>query len=367
MKLYHKVLWGFFLFFAGLLTVYSYTLVDLNLTLFNDPLMLMARDQLIQLGYFHRDTASYIFLILTICALFFHWKLTKHYKSFSFWQIITPLLFVGVLSYPLLSHDLFNYMFDAKILTFYHANPYVMKALDYPMDPWIRFMHWIHRSYPYGPTYLPLTLIPSFISMGKFVLGLYLFKAMSTAFYLISALLLYKMNKKWGIFFATNPLMIYEGLINAHNDLIGVALAVIGIYILFKKKNIWSRAFFLVSGGIKYITLPFLLVVRDKKHILNKVSFAAVVSLILYLSFTQEVQPWYFLALLPFIVYFEDLIYKLSIFFAGLIFSYFPYVRFGEWDAVWKIQMKHNIIFVFAGLNLLYVLGLLAKKKFLSK
>ena len=57
-------------------------------------------------------------------------------------------------SYVAFSYDLFNYIFDAKIITFYHQNPYFHKALDYPGDPMLSFMRWTHRVYPYGPIWL---------------------------------------------------------------------------------------------------------------------------------------------------------------------------------------------------------------------
>ncbi len=258
-------------------------------------------------------------------------------------------------------------MFDAKILTFYHQNPYLMKALDFPTDPWLRFMHWTHRSYPYGPSFLPITLIPSFLSFGKFVLGFYLFKATSTFFYLLGTWSLSKLNRKWAVFFATNPLIIFEGLVNGHNDLIAVGLALAGIYLLMSKKGIRSRLLLLLSGGIKYITLPLLLLSPNKKSIFNKISFGLIVGLLSYLSITQEVQPWYFLALLPFVVYFEDIVVRLNLFFAGLLFSYFPYIRFGGWDMAWKVDLKHQIIIAFLVLNAIYFLLKLPRKKFFKR
>lgn len=367
MKLYHK--WFFVLFscFVAFLILYSYALIDLNLTLFNDDLWLLVRDRLVQIGYYQRKLSSYIFLATVAILFFFHWNFVKEYKSISWKKVIIPLVFLGTLSYPLLSHDFFNYMFDAKIITFYHQNPYIMKALDFPQDPWLRFMHWTHRTYPYGPTFLPLTLIPSFLSFGKFAVGFYLFKATNVFFYLLGFWSLLKQNKKWAIFFATHPLIVYEGLINGHNDLIAVSLVFIGIYFLQKKKNILSRVFFLLSGGIKYITLPFLFLMRDKRNIFNKVTFGFIAALLLYLSLGQEVQPWYFLAVLPFIVYFEEMVNKLALLFAGLLFSYFPYVRFGEWDAVWKINLKHQIILSFFVLNVVYLLLKRSSIKFFKR
>ena len=367
MKLYHKWIYVLFCLFVAVLTAYSYTLIDLNLTLFNDDLFLLVRSQLIQLGYYQRELSSYIFLFLISAGFYFHWYYTKNYKNISLKKILFPLLILGVLSYPLLTHDFFNYMFDAKILTFYHQNPYLMKALDFPTDPWLRFMHWTHRSYPYGPSFLPITLIPSFLSFGKFVLGFYLFKATSTFFYLLGTWSLSKLNRKWAVFFATNPLIIFEGLVNGHNDLIAVGLALAGIYLLMSKKGIRSRLLLLLSGGIKYITLPLLLLSPNKKSIFNKISFGLIVGLLSYLSITQEVQPWYFLALLPFVVYFEDIVVRLNLFFAGLLFSYFPYIRFGGWDMAWKVDLKHQIIIAFLVLNAIYFLLKLPRKKFFKR
>ncbi len=367
MKLYHKWIYPLFCVFVAVLGVYSYVLIDLNLTLFNDELWLLARNSLVQIGYFQRELSSYIFLVLILAAFFFHLYLTKHFKKYSVKQIVIPLIFLGILSYPLLTHDFFNYMFDAKILTFYHQNPYVAKALDFPSDPWIRFMHWTHRSYPYGPTFLPISLVPSFFSFGKFILAFYLFKAVSTFFYAAGVWSLAKLNKRWAMFFATNPLVLYEGLINGHNDLIAVGLACIGIYFLVKKKEILSRIFLLLSGGIKYITLPLVILFKEKKSAVNKISLGLIIVLLGYLSVSQEIQPWYFLALLPFIAYFEDFIENINLFFAGLLFSYFPYIRFGEWDAVWKVNLKHQIVIAFLVLNVGYFLLKLSKKKFLRR
>ncbi|MFS8160257.1 MAG: hypothetical protein ACMG6E_08635, partial [Candidatus Roizmanbacteria bacterium] len=101
----------------------------------------------------------------------------------------------SIVMYPLLSKDFFNYLFDAKILTFYHQNPYLHKALDYPLDPWLRFMNWTHRVYPYGPAFLPITLIPSFLSFGKLIINFALFKALFALAYIHSTYLLTKMDR----------------------------------------------------------------------------------------------------------------------------------------------------------------------------
>ncbi len=260
-------------------------------------------------------------------------------------------------------------MFDARILTFYKQNPYLHKALDFPWDPWLRFMRWTHRNYPYGPTFLPITFVPSWLGFGKFFITYFLFKAMFLSFYLWAVYSLNKMNKAWAVFFATNPLIIFEGLVTPHNDLIALSLGIVGIYLLGKNK-VAPRVFFLLSIGIKYSTLPLILLVKNRKSFLNKIALLLLVGILIYLSLWQEIQPWYFLGLFALLPIYQKFIPRLSIFFAGLLFSYYPYIRFGEWSEKGQVILKHQIILAFFALNIVYYFFLLfreARKKFLTR
>ncbi len=271
--------------------------------------------------------------------------------------LITSLILL--LSYPFLSHDLFNYMFDAKILTFYGENPYLKKALDFPTDPWTRFMHWTHRTYPYGPIFLGLTLVPSFLSFGKFLPAYVLFKILFMIFYLLSVWSLNKVNKRLAVTFATHPLIIIEGLLNAHNDLIGIGIALIGFYYLTREKpnELLSRILFLLSAGIKYMTLPIIIISKNKSK-MRWFSLSLAIAILAWLTFKSEIQPWYFLTLFIFLPAFEGIIDRTNIFLMGLLFSYYPYIRLGGWDSEDKIIMKHNIILFFTSLNVAYFLYL---------
>jgi hypothetical protein len=243
-------------------------------------------------------------------------------------------------------------MFDAKILTFYGKNPYFFRALDFPTDHWGRFMHWTHRVYPYGPTFLPITLIPSFLSGGKFILSLLFFKMTFVSFYLAAVWAINKVDKSKALIIATHPLIIIEGLITPHNDLIAMSLGLIGIYLLFNKKNIWSRILFIISGLIKYTTLPILILSKKNKW-LNLLSFIGILSLLVYLSFFKEIQPWYFLTLFIFVPIYPQLLAKIDFFILGLLCSYYPYIMFGGWDKQYKVGLKHQIIIYFSLANLL--------------
>lgn len=341
----------YFLYFIAifLFSIYSYSLVDLNLTLFNNNLWNSFRGFIIQIGYFNRGLSTTIFLSGVI-ILYCLYLLVKKLKPDPI-KLALVIGLVSLIAYPFLSHDFFNYMFDAKILTFYGKNPYLFRALDFPADHWTRFMHWTHRVYPYGPTFLPITLIPSLLSGGKFILSLFFFKLTFTGFYLAAVWVINKIDKNKALIIATHPLIIVEGLITPHNDLIAMSLGLIGIYLLFNKK-VWSRAFFIVSGLIKYSTLPILLMSKKNKW-RNVLAFIGILVPLFYLSFFSEIQPWYFLILFIFLPIFPNLIKKMDIFLIGLLFSYYPYIMLGGWDTKYKVDLKHQIIIYFLVANLI--------------
>ena len=336
-----------------LLSIYSYVLIDPNITFFQTRWWEIFREKMIYFGYYQRQISWIVYLTLVVLLFAFHYFFVKKYKQFNPLKLA---LFIGailLISYPLLSHDFLNYMFDARIVTFYHKSPYFYKALDFPNDPWLRFLQWTHRTYPYGPTFLLITIIPSFLSFGKFVLSFLFFKLTFIIFYVFAVFFLNKLNKRYAIIFATNPLIIIEGLVNSHNDLIGVALAIIGIYYLLESKGLYSRLFFILSVGVKYITFPVLFLMRS--HVRwNKVIFTFLIGIMLYLSIKSEIQPWYFINVFVFLPFYNKLINRLNIFFFGLLLSYYPYIRFGGWDTLEKINLKHLIIGAFLIFNLVY-------------
>ena len=235
-------------------------------------------------------------------------------------------------------------MFDARILTEYGKNPYMFKALDFPADQWTRFMHWTHRTYPYGPSFLPVTLVPSMFGMGKFSVTLILFKLVWILSYALAVFILNKVNKRYAVFFATHPYILIEGLVNGHNDFIGVVLAIVGVWYVIKHERISAFVAFILSIGIKYVSAPAILIsfLRTK----TQIRFVFVLQLIVLAALVAKlgVQQWYFLSLFIFIPFVPRLMDVLGVFFAGLLLSYYPYIRFGGWDTIEKVDLKNQII-----------------------
>lgn len=353
------------------IALYSYVLVDPNLTLFNHPLWTEFRNRAVIIGYYNRQLSFTMYFILMSLLFIFHYYFVLKIKNIR--AIYLAFIIGGVLffSYPFLSHDFFNYLFDAKIVTVYHQNPWTHKALDFPLDPWLRFMHWTHRTYPYGPVWLLVSIVPSFLALGKLLLNLIFFKVVFTVFYIATVFYLNKLDKTYALFFATHPLILIEGLINSHNDFIALTLGLIGVFYLLAKhtelplklrsllknntlQTIFARIHFLASTGIKYMTVGSIFLQKNKKSPWNKVAFVITIGAIGYTAYTMEIQPWYFLNIFIFIPYFFKFIYHLQIFFFGLLLSYYPYIFLGGWDTAEKVALKHTIIAIFFALNLLY-------------
>lgn len=351
-------MWVFLL--AGL-SVYSYALIDPNLTIINHGIWVQFRDFMVYLGFHMRPESASIFIFLISALFIVHgvimWK-AGDINPFKFSLLAGGIL---IFSYPFLSHDLFSYMFDARILTHYGLNPYTHAPAFFYQDEWLRFMHWTHRSYPYGPTFLPLTLIPSFLGFGKFVLNFIFFKALFVGAYIISVYVLQKVDKKSALIFATHPFILIEGVVNAHNDLIAVGIAIIGIGFMWKGNSLVGRFYYLLSAGIKYLTLPTLILTKSNTR-MNTRSLLGTLGLLGYLFFFVSKQPWYFLVLFIYLPWYRDGIVRLWPFFLGLLLSYYPFVRYGDWTSE-MLSARGWIMWTFFSIS---AISVFAQKKFLQ-
>ncbi len=347
----------------GCASVYSYVLLDPNITFLNHPLWTSFRDSAVQIGYHQRALSTTLYLVFIGLFTTIHWWTIRRGKKID--PVKTAFLVGGILtfSYPFLSHDFFNYMFDAKILTTYHQNPYVHPALDYPSDTWLRFMHWIHRPYPYGPVFLAITAVPAFLGMGKFIIHFFALKLVTALFYIATVYFLSKVDKKSALLYATQPLVIVEGLISSHNEIFAVALGIMGLYYMAQQKGVMSTILLIFSAGVKFMSFPFMIVERYKYSWLNYASLIGMIIVLLYAAIKVEVQAWYFLNLFFYLPIFPEFIKRLQIFFTGLLLSYYPYMLWGGWDSQDKIDVKHWIIWIALILNAIYLIYVVMKNK----
>lgn len=299
------------------LFLFSFTQVDLSLTLSQASFYQSIQKSLQYVGFFQRPLSALIFSIIVFLLFLFYlaflFLAKKEKLKLSSLKILVPLIFVIlVFSYNAFSYDLFNYIFDAKILTHYGQNPYLHKPTDFTTDPMLNFMRWTHRFYPYGPSWLVLTVPLSYIGLNFFLPTFFLFKMMIGLTFVGSVYLIYKISNILfpkqavfnTVFFALNPLILIEGLVSAHNDFPLIFFALLAIYLLIIKKKSFSLAALFVSIGVKYSTVAlipiFALVLyfeKIKKQVpWEKIFIVAVIfSLVAVLLATLRTtfQPWY--------------------------------------------------------------------------
>lgn len=354
-----KLLFSSYLLVIVGLLLYSFTQIDLGLTLTRISFWQSIQTFFQSIGYFNRPLSTFFYISIILLLFIFYFIFIKKAKNGKLaknqiWFLIILMSIILLFSYNAFSYDLFNYMFDAKIVTTYNKNPYEFKALDFPEDPMLGFMHWTHRTYPYGPTWLFLTVPLSYLGSKYLLLTFYLFKGLSVISFLGTAFFIGKIigrinpkNEILGlVIFALNPLIIIESLISAHNDITMIFLTMTSIYLLLINKNIRSLILFSISIGVKYaniflVPIYFLIFyfLRKKKNINWDIIFllilVAMIIPVIYASLRTNFQPWYLLFVLPFTAFLSKRYYILV---PGIIFSFFalaqyvPFLYLGNWD-----------------------------------
>lgn len=330
-----------------LLFFFSYTQVDLNLTLSKVSLWQSIQKSFQFIGFYERPLATgwYIAVLIFFYLLYFMIVrlCQKHLiDQRVLWKIIIGVTLILVLSYPAFSYDMFNYMFTAKTVIVYHKNPYTVIPLQFTgLDNWIYFMRWVHLPSAYTPLWIALTLPSYLFGFGYFLLIMWNIKLLVAFSYLVTAwciekilLTVEKQQALVGLaIFALNPLVIIESLVSAHNDVVMMALALIAI-LLFTTKHSFSSWYSLsLSIALKLMTL-FLIPAYFFRW--NKLAALIGMSIgFILVVFQREVLPWYFLWIMPFVALLpsQTTVFILSSGVSlGLLLRYAPYLYYGHWN-----------------------------------
>lgn len=350
---------------------YSYTQVDLNLTLSQWSIWKLIQTSFQYIGWFNRPLSTGIYLILLVLLILLYFLFlaqakTNSIKVTQFWKLLVPVSIILLFAYNAFSYDLFNYMFDARIVTLHHLSPYGYKALDFPKDPWVNFMRWTHRTYPYGSVWLWLTIPLSYVGMQFFLPTLFLFKALMAGAYLGSVYIIGKILEKtapqqklFGMaFFALNPLVVIESLVSAHNDIVMMFFALLGFYFLLTRRYILAYVGFWLFIQTKFISDPIpdsiqialpvvmgLIVValwlleKKVKEINRDILFIGggilMTLAVVLASMRTELQPWYYIWPLTFVALVpkrKAILYGAIPLSIGLLLHYVPFLYTGNWD-----------------------------------
>lgn len=165
------------------------------------------------------------------------------------------------------SQDIFSYIAYARMATLYHINPLTTTPQAIPHDLIYRYLYWTDQPSAYGPTWImitaPLQWLTSFFGNATTLPMILLLRGVGLIAHLLSVLLIWQLS---GVFadpdaveararrlqvtlaFAWNPLLLFEAVVNAHNDTVILALVLLALYALSKA----------TQGGFLRISLAML-------------------------------------------------------------------------------------------------------------
>jgi hypothetical protein len=350
---------------------FSYCWIDPNLTLTSWEPLNQVLEQFKHFGHTNSSLSSRLYLlIMTVLflgqayLLFSHFLLRAERKKLLF--LAAAVIFLAAFSYPFLSHDLFSYLFDAKIVWHYQKNPYRFSPDQFASDPWLRFTHWTHRSMPYGPVWLAYSLLPAIFSFGRFIINFYGLKLLNGLVFFAAGSCLLKIARNDRRVFAYwffNPFLLIELVVNGHNDLLMIALFFASLFFYQKRKKIISLVLFLLSAATKFITaLSWPLV-----FLKNRRFWATGFLFFLFLGFSWQInrfQPWYFTwAFLAFPFLGMANFSWLIVFFCQfllLVLKYYPFLATGSWEKTSYFGF-FRLLFVFLSFFFLFHLPVFKK------
>jgi alpha-1,6-mannosyltransferase len=210
---------------------------------------------------------------------------------------IVLLHLIFVVAPPLLSSDLFNYVGYARLDAVHGLNPYVHPLSAAPTDPSYIYVGWPLNTTAYGPLFTLASLPLGWVS---FTTAIWLLKAVTALASLGCVALVWACATRLGrpavpatLFFGLNPVLLAYAVGGAHNDLLMLAAALGGIYLLLGGRQSGMAA---LVGAVavkssSVVLLPFALLGsrRPTRALLWGLAAAVVIGLITLVAFGTHI------------------------------------------------------------------------------
>jgi alpha-1,6-mannosyltransferase len=177
--------------------------------------------------------------------------------------------------YPVGALDAFNYMIELKLTYGYGENPYLVTFAGYRDDPFALPAFLVDVPLFYGPVWLIAYGLPVAVAGFESIIGLLgALKLFNLGLLALTGLVIYRSHGDdragWlGVYlFLANPLVLFEGVGNAHNDVL-MTLFLVAALVAFRRKSVIAGPIFALSALVKLFTVvlaPLLLavMVRDR-------------------------------------------------------------------------------------------------------
>ncbi len=182
------------------------------------------------------------------------------------WAALFCLLLIPV--QPITSSDLYGYVFQGRIVALLGENPFVHLYQDFASDPFyflVTFPH-LPASTGYGPLWIAIGAALGRLAGDGLLWNLLLFKTLAASLHLFSSLLVYAILGRLGpgrrlastLFYAWNPVLLYELVGNGHNDAVLAALVLCGFFLLSRDRGLWAILCLVAAALVKPVAVLWL-------------------------------------------------------------------------------------------------------------
>jgi hypothetical protein len=171
--------------------------------------------------------------------------------------------------YPVSAIDVYIYSARSRLFSHYSENPNATQPLaHWDADPYMAYAskEWSDDLSPYGPLWNLIAYPVTWIGGDNIGIAIVGFKVLAVLSVLLIAWLVYLIVREshpgWELtavmFWLLNPLVLWDGIANAHNDVLLMVPVVAAIWASQKGLDRWVIPLLLVSVLIKYVTLILL-------------------------------------------------------------------------------------------------------------
>ncbi len=174
--------------------------------------------------------------------------------------VLGPML-VNLFLYPVGALDAFNYLVELKLTYGYGENPYLVTFAAYPDDPFALPAFLVDVPLFYGPVWLLAYGLPAaVVGFGSIVTLLGAVKLFNLVLLLLTGVVILRASpghREWlGVYlFLANPLVVFEVIGNAHNDVLMTLLLVCALA-AFARKSVAAGPLLALSTLVKFFVAP---------------------------------------------------------------------------------------------------------------
>lgn len=211
-------------------------------------------------------------VILTVAVMFFAYlAAVLASEQLSARAVLLAIFAVNalvLLGPTLISTDVFSYIAYGRLGTVYHANPYLYGPSAIALDPLYPLIgaQWVSTPTVYGPLFTGLSYLLTPLGVVADVLA---YRGIAAVCCLVVVAVVWHAARLRGVdqvkaaaFVGLNPIVVVYGVGGGHNDLLMLALLVLGMYALMVRWQRTGGAMIVLAAAVKLtagVLLPFAL------------------------------------------------------------------------------------------------------------